>query len=195
MRAATTAVLLVLCTACAQAPERRNWFGDPFFQATSGLPRCPAPLGPLLTYEEQRHEAHYRAERGTSCWLAGRCADSNAYRGDQALGERVRVALRDLDGIADTSVWVTVQRKWVFLEGCVARPQQAALLERAAREVEGVETVVPALDVGIGHPPRYPVAEWPALPSRRCGPARNISTASRSACSSRAACSGAASRC
>lgn len=159
MRTVAAAAVLVLCTACAQAPERRNWFGDPFFQATSGMPDCPVPLGPMLTAEEQRHQAHYRAERGTSCWLAGRCAESNAYRGDQALGARVQAALRDLAGIADTSVWVTVQRRWVFLEGCVATPGQAALLERSLRALDGVETVVPALDVGIGRPPRYPLAD------------------------------------
>ena len=28
------------------AEERRNWFGDPFFQISSGLAACPAPLGP-----------------------------------------------------------------------------------------------------------------------------------------------------
>jgi hypothetical protein len=160
MRASAPAIaLLVLCTACAQAPERRNWFDDPFFQVTSGFAHCPVPLGPLLTYEEQRHQAHYRAERGTSCWLAGRCADSNAYRGDHALGDRVRAGLRDLAGIADTSVWVTVQRKWVFLEGCVTAPEQTLRLERAARAVEGVEAVIPALDVGIGRPPRYQVGD------------------------------------
>jgi hypothetical protein len=157
-RAAALA-LCALCAACAPTPQRRNWFGDPFFRATSGIAQCPAPLGPMLTDEEQRHEAHYRAERGTSCWLAGRCADSNAYRGDQALGERVRLALRDLGGVADTSVWVTVQRHWVFLEGCVSQPAQAARLESAMRAIDGVEAVVPALDVSIGHPPRYPVAD------------------------------------
>ena len=146
------------CASWAAPPERRNWFGDPFFQITSGLAGCPTPRGPLLTQEEQRREAHDRIERGTSCWLEGRCADSNVYRGDQALGARVKSTLAGVAGVADTSVWVTVQRHWVFLQGCVAAPQQARALEQAAKSVEGVEMVLPALDVGIGRPPRYPLA-------------------------------------
>src|SRR5512133_1326621 len=108
------------CTSWAQPPARRNWFGDPFFQITAGFAGCPVPRGPLLTQEEQRREAHDRIERGTSCWLEGRCADSNVYRGDAALGANVKAALAAVAGMADTSVWVTVQRHWVFLQGCVA---------------------------------------------------------------------------
>jgi hypothetical protein len=162
MRAREMFAVLLAALACASwagPPERRNWFDDPFFQITSGLAGCPAPRGPLLTQEEQRREAHDRIERGTSCWLEGRCADSNVYRGDQALGAKVKAAMEALPGIADTSVWVTVQRHWVFLQGCVASPQQAARLEEAAKSVDGIELVVPALDVGIGRPPRYPLAD------------------------------------
>jgi hypothetical protein len=139
--------------------ERRNWFDDPFFQISSGLPACPRPLGPLLTFDEQRREAHWRAERGTSCWLAGACADSNAYRYDKALAPQVARALVSVRGVAaESSVWVTVQRRWVFLEGCVSSVAQARALEHAARLVPDVEAVVPVLNVGTRKPPRYPVA-------------------------------------
>ena len=78
------ALLLGAVPGLAQdAAERRNWFNDPFFQIAAQAPRCPVPLGPYLTAAEQRAEAHDRAERGTSCWLAGRCARSNAYAYDQ----------------------------------------------------------------------------------------------------------------
>jgi hypothetical protein len=40
------------------AQERRNWFDDPFFQISSGVPQCPVPLGPFLTRDERRREAH-----------------------------------------------------------------------------------------------------------------------------------------
>lgn len=143
----------------AAAPEiKKNWFEDPFFQISAGLPGCPAPEGPLLTFEEQRKEAHWRAERGTSCWLAGKCRDSNAYRYDKTLADPVRAALLAVPGLAASSVWVTIQRRWVFLEGCVSSPEQAQQLESAARAVPDVETVVPALNVGTSSPPRYPVA-------------------------------------
>lgn len=153
------AALALLCGAVAtqaQAPERRNWFDDPFFAISTGIADCPLPLGPLLTAEEQRREAHWRAERGTSCWLAGKCRDSNAYRYDKSLAPQVAAALKSIPGIERSSVWVTIQRRWVFLEGCVATPAQAAQMEQAARAVAEVEVVVPALGPA-GEPPRYAV--------------------------------------
>lgn len=147
----------------ALAQERRNWFDDPFFQVSSGLPHCPVPLGPMLTVEEQRREAHGRIERGTSCWLAGKCRDSNAYRYDKGLAPPVEAALRALPGIERTSVWVTIQRRWVFLEGCVDSPERIAQLERAARQVADVESVVPALGAGR-EAPRYRLRDAPDSP-------------------------------
>jgi len=58
--------------------------------------------------------------------LAGRCADSNAFRGDGALAARVASALAALPEIAGNSLWVTVQARWVFLQGCAASAAQAA---------------------------------------------------------------------
>jgi hypothetical protein len=158
---AAACLLLLAGLAQSQAPiaeERRNWFDDPFFQASSGLEGCPVPLGPLLTQDEQRREAHYRAECGTSCWLSGQCRESNAYRYDKDLAPRVAAAMKAVPGIGRSSVWVTIQRRWVFLEGCVASREQIALIEDAVRAVPEVEIVVPALNLGVAGPPRYPVA-------------------------------------
>lgn len=151
--------LLALCLAAASAfaQDLRNWFDDPFFQVSNGLPGCAVPLGPLLSFEEQRREAHWRAERGTSCWLAGRCAHSNAYAYDKSLAAPVKAALLAVPGLDNASVWVTIQRRWVFLEGCVADAAQAAALAAAAKAVPDVEAVVPALDVGVPKKPRYAV--------------------------------------
>ena len=88
MKAAPAVLLTVACafeSVAAQEPpkpEKQNWFDDPFFQVASGMRNCPVPEGPLLTAEERRAQRHSRLERGTSCWLAGRCADSNAYLPD-----------------------------------------------------------------------------------------------------------------
>ena len=136
-------------------PEKKNWFDDPFFQVAAGLPDCPIPEGPLLTPDEQRQEAHWRAERGTSCWLAGKCRDSNAYRYDQPLAAPVEAALKAVPGVAASSVWVVIQRRWVFLQGCVAAAAMIDLLAQAARAVPDVETVVPMLQVGTLAKPRY----------------------------------------
>jgi len=157
-----SAAFLLLLAPLAQAQpalteERRNWFDDPFFQISRGLDACPVPLGPLLTREEQRREAHDRIERGTSCWLSGKCRNSNAYFYDKELAPPVEAALKAVPGIERSSVWVTIQRRWVFLEGCVPTPEQSAQLEHAVRAVPDVETVVPVLNLGVLEPPRYPV--------------------------------------
>jgi osmotically-inducible protein OsmY len=60
---------------------------------------------------------------------------------------------------------VTIQRRWVFLEGCVATRAEAARLEQAARRVADVESVVPMLALP-GEAPRYQVLDG-ALTSPR----------------------------
>jgi len=144
--------------AAQEAAPKQNWFDDPFFQVASGMPACPAPEGPLYTAEERRAQTHSRLERGTSCWLAGRCADSNAYRYDKPLAPKVRAALEAVPGLRRGSVWVILQRRWVYLQGCVPSAALAKRLERAARAVPEVETVVPDLMVGTHGRPPYPVA-------------------------------------
>ena len=139
--------------------DRKNWFDDPFFQVSSALAACPQPEGPMLTFEEQRKEAHWRAERGTSCWLAGACRESNAYRYDKSLAAPVAAALKAVpDAVNNSSVWVTIQRRWVFLEGCASSAALAAQLEDAAKAVPDVETVVPMLRVSAHASSPYPVA-------------------------------------
>ena len=124
----------------------------------SGLRGCPVPEGPLLTAEERRAQTHSRLERGTSCWLAGRCADSNAYRYDKPLAPQVQAALAAVPGVRRASVWVVIQRRWVYLQGCVASGPQREALERAVRGIDDVEAVIDELMVGHDTP-RYRVAE------------------------------------
>lgn len=104
---------------------------------------------------------HSRLERGTSCWLAGRCADSNAYRYDKALAPKVQAALARVPGVRRASVWITVQRRWVYLQGCVPSAKLAQRLERAAKAVPDVELVVPDLMRGTRGRPPYPMLAPP----------------------------------
>ena len=157
-RPATIAVALALLGACAAAPERRNWFDDPFEPATRGQPDCPVPEGPRYTEAEMRAQAHYRAERGTSCWLAGTCPDSNAYRRDPETNARVVAAVRAAQTFDDTSVWVGTQRRFVYLQGCVRSAAQRDALSALARAQEGVELVINDLMVGTEGKPPYTVA-------------------------------------
>jgi hypothetical protein len=130
----------------ASAP-RANFFGDPFLQATAGIAACPVPAGPLITMDEMRAQAHGRVDRGTSCYRAGRCRLPNAYLYDKEIVPRVKLAI-DADGrFADTSVWITGQRRWVWLEGCVRSQVDAEAIEELVRRIDDVEGVVGELQL------------------------------------------------
>lgn len=158
------ALLAIACAAGGAAaqvvgkPEKKNWFDDPFLQVSSGLRACPAPEGPLYTAEERRSQMHSRLERGTSCWLAGKCADSNAYRYDKPLAPKVQAALDAVPGVRRGSVWVVIQRRWVYLQGCVPSRDLSHRLEQAARAVPDVELVLPQLMIGTRGKPPYTAA-------------------------------------
>ena len=105
------------------------------------------PDPPGVTEQEARELAHDRAQRGVSCWLAGRCRLHNAYLYDAEIIPRVQQALRVAGRFADTSVWATGQRRWVWLQGCVRRAEQAQALETLVRGLDDVEGVVNELVV------------------------------------------------
>ncbi len=156
---ALCALGLALCAANAAAQDtRRNPFDDPFAVVTSGLAACPRAEPPLLTEEQIRNEAHDRAQRGTSCWLAGRCRLHNAYLYDKEIVPRGVTAVLADGRHADTSVWALGQRRWVWLKGCVSRPEQRDALERLVRNIDDVEGVVNELMVGTGGKPPYKTA-------------------------------------
>jgi hypothetical protein len=157
-RGAFVALLAITCAAASASPEKKNWFDDPFFQVSSGARGCPVPEGPLYTAEQRRSQMHARLERGTSCWLEGRCKDSNAYRYDKAIAPQVQAALSAVPGVGRASVWAVVQRRWVYLQGCVPSRALARRLEQAARAVPDVELVVDDLMVGTRGKPPYSIA-------------------------------------
>jgi hypothetical protein len=152
----TVALVLAAVAApvMAQVGERTNSFSDPFMQATRSIAQCPAAEGPLVTAAEARSQAHIRAEKGTTCHYHGRCRLPNAYLYDKDIVPRV-VRFIELDPrFADSTIWVLGQRRWVYLKGCVASPEQAKALEAEVRLIDDVEAVVNELMVGtVGTPP------------------------------------------
>jgi len=153
--------LAVLAAAYASggepSAERRNWFDTPFGPAVTGLKACPRPEGPLISEEEMRRQAHGRIERGTSCWLAKKCEDSNVYRRDPEIQRRVVEAIKTDHAYSRSSVWVTTERHWVTLQGCMqSKALRAALIDRV-RRVDGVELVFDQLIVGARSQPRWNV--------------------------------------
>lgn len=126
----------------AKAEERRNWFDDPFFQASEAVANCPEPRGPRITESERAVQAHHRAERGTTCWLRGECDQANAYAYDPAIAQRIRARWGEDPARADTTLWVTVQGRVVYLEGCLRDARQAVALEAFARSIAEVQQAV-----------------------------------------------------
>jgi hypothetical protein len=149
---AAPALLLAVLAAPARSQGEeaaRNWGNDPFMQLRADDTACPEPRGPRMTASEWRAEAHWRIETGTSCWLAGRCADANAYRYDAAIAQALLPRLQALPELAGSSVWAYLQRRILFVQGCVADRAQARAVEaaigRAAAAVPELQMVVPAL--------------------------------------------------
>jgi hypothetical protein len=150
------AALLAGCVTLATDAPHLNPFNDPFLQATAGRP-CPTPLGPAYTEDELRVEAHSRIERGTTCWLQGLCAEPNAYRYDANNAIAAVVALRRDPALAGSTIWLTAQRRFVYLEGCVADAAQAARAEEVVKALADVDRVIPALALP-GEKPPYALA-------------------------------------
>jgi hypothetical protein len=108
---AATASALTSAQAGPDAEPRRNYYDDPFVQATSALPGCPVPEGPLITHAEMQAQAHGRVDRGTTCFRSGRCRLPNSYLYDKELVPRVRQFIAQDERFVDSSVWVLGQRR------------------------------------------------------------------------------------
>ncbi len=144
-------LLLLALPACAQDDGLRNWFDDPFFQATAAIAGCPLPAGPFTDEAGRREQSHRRAEKGTTCWLAGECDRPKAYAYDRDIAARLQVLLPVR--VPATSLWVTVQGRVVYVEGCTDRPGLEREIETLVRGVEGVQQAIAI----VREDPRGPV--------------------------------------
>ncbi|TXC83371.1 BON domain-containing protein [Paraburkholderia azotifigens] len=121
--------------------ERRNWYSDPFFTLSHALADCPVPLGPLMTRAQMEDDAHYRAERGTTCWLAHKCTKPNSYMYDADIANAIRARFTDPHAFDGTSVWITVQRRFVYAEGCANASFDRHALQQQLEAIPDVEQV------------------------------------------------------
>jgi hypothetical protein len=148
----------------AQQPvTRTNAWSDPFLNVTDELPDCPVPAGPLFSPEEVRADSHWRAQRGVSCYLSGRCRLSNSYLYDKEIIPRVKQFILADGRFDNSSIWVMGQRRWVWLMGCVASDSDRQTLELLVKNIDDVEAVVNQLMVGAGGKPEYEVVS-PSVP-------------------------------
>lgn len=153
------ALFLSLAGRPAAADEAllRNPFKDPMLQISHGIAGCPEPQEPIYTQEQYSQAAHERAQRGVSCWLAGRCRLSNSYLYDSEIIPRVKRAIEARGAYEDTSVWAIGQRRVVSLRGCVRSAAQAREIEAIVRGLDDVEGVLNELMVGTDGSPPYAV--------------------------------------
>jgi hypothetical protein len=145
------ALLVALLLAGAADDEQAlNRFDDPFEAVSSDIAGCPEPRGPRITAAEMRVQAHHRAERGTTCWLKGECSEPNAFRYDAGIAAALRESLAKAPALHPSSLWMTVQGRVVYLEGCVERAEQATELEARARGLPQVQQALALVRVGRG---------------------------------------------
>ncbi len=133
----------VIAAAQDDQQDLGNWFNDPFFQVRNAVPDCPEPIGPRLTKAEAKAQEHYRVERGTSCYLSGECKKPNSYFYDPDIATLVR-RIFDSDPAAakQSTLWITVTRRFVYVEGCSADKSEISALEAKVREVPDVQLVL-----------------------------------------------------
>lgn len=157
LRAALLATALGLGACGSPAQALRNWFDDPFFQITSGMPGCPEPAGPRVGEAERLAQSHRRAEKGTTCWLAREddCERASAFAYDREIAESIRRALAADDHFAGTTLWVTVQGRVVYVEGCIARDAQAGELEQRIRALPHVQQALAIVTLDAHASPPY----------------------------------------
>ncbi|HKU00931.1 MAG TPA: BON domain-containing protein [Paraburkholderia sp.] len=125
----------------ANPDEVRNWYNDPFFALSDAAGACPQPLGPRTTKAEADDDAHYRVERGTTCWLAHKCTKPNSYLYDADIAKAIREKFQGDASLAGTSLWITVQRRFVYAEGCAPAAFDRAALERRLAATPDVDKV------------------------------------------------------
>ena len=156
-RPALLAVALALPALGARAEELRNWFKDPFFRLTSAIPRCPEPVGPRVTEAERQAQSHRRAEKGTTCWLAKEegCERSNAYSYDRDIASEIQVALGGKAEFSNTTLWVTVQCRVVYVEGCVPAESMGQEIEALVRSLPHVQQAIALVTASPESKPPY----------------------------------------
>jgi hypothetical protein len=149
----------------ASAETLKNHYNDPFIQVTNGIANCPQPKGPFMTLAEANAEAHPRIERGTTCFMSGKCKEPNAYRYDAQIGAAAKltfeVAVGKEPSYARSSVWLTVQRRFVFAHGCVSSKAQATQIEALLKSVPDVEYV--GADFIVGNPLKVKRVPYPVM--------------------------------
>lgn len=136
-------------------PVAGNVFDEPFLALSARVAQCKPPRGPSWTEEQARADAHWRAQSGVSCFIAGKCRLMNSYMYDKGIAERVKATFERDDRFEDSSVWVHVKRRIVTVMGCARSESQKGALLAAMQGIDDVNEVVDQLTIGPSGSPPY----------------------------------------
>jgi hypothetical protein len=148
----------VLCGAASadDRPEMKNWFGDPFFQLTREIASCPEPLGPYMSEAEALRYSHHRAERGTRCYQEKRCRLPSAYDYDREIAASIQRDFAEKRlALPRSTLWVLVQGRRVWIQGCVASGYRPGTLSAKLKRIPDVELAMEEVRVGASGPVPY----------------------------------------
>ncbi|HEY6965020.1 MAG TPA: BON domain-containing protein, partial [Erythrobacter sp.] len=93
------------------------------------------------TEAERQQQGHRRIENGTSCFLAGECDLPSAYAYDRDIATELLGSIASAADLSGTALWVTVQGRNVFIEGCAFDAGSVTAVERLAQRVRFVRHV------------------------------------------------------
>ncbi|MGQ0711203.1 MAG: BON domain-containing protein [Rhodoferax sp.] len=139
----------------------RNWSNDPFFAVRTAQADCPLPQGPYTDEAGHQSQAHHRAERGTTCWLAGQCDRPHAYDYDPDIATDVQSRFAATSAFAQASLWVTVQGRIVYVDGCVAKAADADAIDALLRPSHWAQQIMVRTRHDPSAAPPYPVRREP----------------------------------
>ncbi|QUP56062.1 BON domain-containing protein (plasmid) [Ralstonia syzygii] len=130
--------------------DLRNGVNDPFIQISKDVPDCPVPHGSFLTEAQMRSQSHDRIERGNSCYHAGLCRHASAHASDPEIADAAQKRLHNDPRLRDSALWITVQRRFITLQGCAASARQIDYVAEVLRQLPDVQHVT--VDVGVRRP-------------------------------------------
>lgn len=104
---------------------------------------------------DRRVQAHRRAEKGTTCWLAKECERPSAYAYDRDIASAFQAAVRAGNPFPNTTLWVTVQGRVLYIEGCAVDEAVPARLEAFARALPQVQQAIAIIRTDASVRPPY----------------------------------------
>ncbi|HEX5129364.1 MAG TPA: BON domain-containing protein [Usitatibacter sp.] len=87
-------------------------------------------------------ETHYRSERGLRCYLEKKCSKPSSYMYDAEIAAAVRARFAASTALRDASLWVTAQRRFVWVEGCVGSRDGQRRIEKLLEDVPDPERLI-----------------------------------------------------